>query len=120
MRLERLCQQAFEEDKLLTAESAVPMLEAARTVGRGGGEEAGGSRLLDTCRRFNRDHGKEVKGAGGLEQLQELPVAVGLLGDSIDEVDRLRRMYEPDAGADGACIGSRKRRQPGVIASICL
>eukprot|EP00947_MAST-08B_sp_MAST-8B-sp1_P002354 g2354.t1 len=122
VRLERLCLQALEAEQL-TAESAVPLLEAARAVGSGcdgglGGDHAGRNRLFDTCRRFIRDHGKDVKDAGGLEQLQELPVAVGLLSDSIEEVerlhtevDRLRTKYEPGAGGGGG--GSRKRRRQG-------
>ena len=31
-----------------------------------------------------------MKAAGGIEQLQQLTVAKGLLGDSIDEVERLK------------------------------
>eukprot|EP00947_MAST-08B_sp_MAST-8B-sp1_P004932 g4932.t1 len=122
VRLERLCLQALEDEQL-TAESAVPMLEAARAVGSGidggvgegegdDGAAAGGNRLFDTCRRFILDHGKAVKDAGGFEQLQEMPVAVGLLGDAVEEVDRLRTKYEPDA-SDGSSSGggSRKRRR---------
>jgi hypothetical protein len=126
VRLERLCLQALEDEQL-TAESAVPMLEAARAVGAGidggvgEGEAGGGNRLFDTCRRFILDHGKEVKDAGGLEQLQEhAPVTKGLLGDSIEEVDRLRyendrlrTKYVPGAagGGGGGAGGSRKRRR---------
>jgi hypothetical protein len=115
VRLERLCLQALEDEEL-TAESAVPMLEAARAVGSGidgGVAGSGGNRLFDTCRRFILDQGKAVKDAGGLEQLQEhAPVTKGLLGDSIEEVDRLRRKYEPGAaGGGGGEGGSRKRRR---------
>eukprot|EP00947_MAST-08B_sp_MAST-8B-sp1_P001452 g1452.t1 len=121
VRLERLCLQALEDEQL-TAESAVPLLEAARAVGGGadeGGAAAGGgggNRLFDTCRRFILDHGKAVKDAGGLEQLQEhAPVTKGLLGDAIEENHRLRCKYEPDAageaGSAGGGGGSRKRRR---------
>eukprot|EP00947_MAST-08B_sp_MAST-8B-sp1_P006658 g6658.t1 len=51
VRLERLCLQVLEDEQL-TAESAVPLLEAARAVGGGSDEGAGGNRLFDTCRRF--------------------------------------------------------------------
>ena len=113
VRLERLCLQALEDEQL-TAESAVPLLEAAQAVGSGidGGAGSGGNRLFDTCRRFILDHGKAVKDAGGFEQLQELPaVAVGLLGDAVEEVDRLRCRYEPDTASAAGGGGSRKRQR---------
>eukprot|EP00947_MAST-08B_sp_MAST-8B-sp1_P001450 g1450.t1 len=120
VRLERLCLQALEDEQL-TAESAVPLLEAAQAVGGGadeGGAAAGGgggNRLFDTCRRFILDHGKAVKDAGGLEQLQEhAPVTKGLLGDSIEEVRRLRDEVERlggGSGGTGGGGGSRKRRR---------
>ena len=114
------------EDEQLTAESAVPMLEAARAVGGGidggvgegegdDGAAAGGNRLFDTCRRFILDHGKAVKDAGGFEQLQEHAVTKGLLGDAVEENHRLRTKYEPDAaagsGSGSGGGGSRKRRR---------
>eukprot|EP00947_MAST-08B_sp_MAST-8B-sp1_P002173 g2173.t1 len=77
VRLERLCLQALEGE-YLTAETAVPMLEAARAVG-GGCEAGGGHWLFHRCRRFIQDHSKEVVEAGGLEQLQEHAVTKGLL-----------------------------------------
>ena len=112
VRLERLCLQALEDEQL-TVESAMPLLEAAWALGSGEGEAAGRNRLFDTCRRFILDHGKAVVDTGGLEQLQEdAPVAKGLLRDSIEEIDRLRRKYEPDAASGGGGGGgSCKRRR---------
>eukprot|EP00947_MAST-08B_sp_MAST-8B-sp1_P004931 g4931.t1 len=113
VRLERLCLQALEDEQL-TAESAVPMLEAARAVGSGidggvgEGEAAGGNRLFDTCRRFILDHGKAVKDAGGFEQLQEHAVTKGLLGDAVEEIDRLRTKTKR---VEDCLIRSRKRRR---------
>ena len=53
--------------------------------------------------------------AGWLEQLQELPVAAGLLGDSIEEVKRLRheigRLRAKTKQVEDCLIRSRKRRR---------
>ena len=58
--------------------SAVPLLEAAHTTGDG--------RLLAQCRRFVADNAAEVRASGGVEQLRDLGVAKGLLGDALDRV----------------------------------
>ena len=90
------------EGELLTAGSAVSLLEVTRAVGDGA-ESCG--RLFDACRRFIFQHGKAVKDAGGLDDLQELSVARGLLGDAVEEIHRLR------GGEAGAGGGSRKRQR---------
>ncbi|EOD25787.1 hypothetical protein EMIHUDRAFT_421393 [Emiliania huxleyi CCMP1516] len=78
-RLELLCAQALQER--VGPASAVPLLEAAHTTGDG--------RLLAQCRRFVADHAAEVRASGGVEQLRDLGVAKGLLGDALDQVAEL-------------------------------
>ncbi|EOD31534.1 hypothetical protein EMIHUDRAFT_231698 [Emiliania huxleyi CCMP1516] len=79
-RLERLCAQALQES--VGPASAVPLLEAAHTTGDG--------RLLAQCRRYVADHAAEVRASGGVEQLRDLGVAKGLLGDALDQVAELK------------------------------
>ncbi|EOD39403.1 hypothetical protein EMIHUDRAFT_361353 [Emiliania huxleyi CCMP1516] len=79
-RLELLCAQALQES--VGPASAVPLLEAAHTTGDG--------RLLAHCRRFVADHAAEVRASGGVEQLRDLGVAKGLLGDALDQVAELK------------------------------
>ena len=79
-RLELLCAQALQES--VGPASAVPLLEAAHTMGDG--------RLLAQCRRFVADHAAEVRASGGVEQLRDLGVAKGLLGDALDQVAELK------------------------------
>mmetsp|Transcript_18806 Transcript_18806/g.59923 ORF Transcript_18806/g.59923 Transcript_18806/m.59923 type:complete len:392 (+) Transcript_18806:34-1209(+) len=79
-RLELLCAQALQES--VAPATAVPLLEAAHTTGDG--------RLLAQCRRFVADHAAEVRASGGVEQLRDLGVAKGLLGDALDQVAELK------------------------------
>ena len=61
--------------------SVVPSLETACA--------ADDERLVAQCRRFVAEHSGEVRAKGGVEQLRDLGVAKGLLGDSMDRVVRL-------------------------------
>ena len=79
-RLELLCAQALQES--VGPATAVPLLEAAHTTGDG--------RLLAQCRRYVADHAAEVRASGGVEQLRDLGVAKGLLGDALDQVAELK------------------------------
>ncbi|EOD38747.1 hypothetical protein EMIHUDRAFT_361563, partial [Emiliania huxleyi CCMP1516] len=79
-RLELLCAQALQES--VAPATAVPLLEAAHTLGDG--------RLLAQCRRFVADHAAEVRASGGVEQLRDFGVAKGLLGDALDQVAELK------------------------------
>ncbi|EOD41568.1 hypothetical protein EMIHUDRAFT_349124 [Emiliania huxleyi CCMP1516] len=79
-RLELLCAQALQES--VGPASAVPLLEAAHATGDG--------RLLAQCRRYVADHAAEVRASGGVEQLRDLGVAKGLLGDALDQVAELK------------------------------
>ena len=79
-RLELLCAQALQES--LGPASAVPLLEAAHATGDG--------RLLAQCRRYVADNAAEVRASGGVEQLRDLGVAKGLLGDALDQVAELK------------------------------
>ncbi|EOD27096.1 hypothetical protein EMIHUDRAFT_353724, partial [Emiliania huxleyi CCMP1516] len=79
-RLELLCAQALQES--VAPATAVPLLEAAHTMGDG--------RLLAQCRRFVADHAAEVRASGGVEQLRDFGVAKGLLGDALDQVAELK------------------------------
>ena len=79
-RLELLCAQALQES--VAPATAVPLLEAAHTLGDG--------RLLAQCRRYVADHAAEVRASGGVEQLRDLGVAKGLLGDALDQVAELK------------------------------
>ncbi|EOD25702.1 hypothetical protein EMIHUDRAFT_100655 [Emiliania huxleyi CCMP1516] len=56
--------------------------QAAHTTGDG--------RLLAQCRRYVADHAAEVRASGGVEQLRNMGVAKGLLGDALDQVAELR------------------------------
>ena len=67
----------LESPMLLTASTAVPLLEQSRIHAV---EDDG--RLFDTCRRFVLENGSAVVAAGGLEQLQEHAVTKGLLRDA--------------------------------------
>ena len=80
-RLELLCAQALQES--VGPASAVPLLEAAHATGDG--------RLLAQCRRYVADHAAEVRASGGVEQLRDLGVAKGLLGDALDQVAELQK-----------------------------
>merc|ERR1711965_827368 len=80
-RLELLCAQALQES--VGPATAVPLLEAAHTMGDG--------RLLAQCRRYVADHAAEVRASGGVEQLRDLGVAKGLLGDALDQVAELQK-----------------------------
>ena len=90
-RLELLCAQALQES--VAPATAVPLLEAAHTMGDG--------RLLAQCRRYVADHAAEVRASGGVEQLRDLGVAKGLLGDALDQVAELKM------GAARAAAGQR-------------
>ncbi|EOD20532.1 hypothetical protein EMIHUDRAFT_355105, partial [Emiliania huxleyi CCMP1516] len=79
-RLELLCAQALQES--VAPATAVPLLEAAHTLGDG--------RLLAQCRRYVADHAAEVRASGGVEQLRDFGVAKGLLGDALDQVAELK------------------------------
>ncbi|EOD38811.1 hypothetical protein EMIHUDRAFT_224247 [Emiliania huxleyi CCMP1516] len=79
-RLELLCAQALQES--VAPATAVPLLEAAHTMGDG--------RLLAQCRCFVADHAAEVRASGGVEQLRDFGVAKGLLGDALDQVAELK------------------------------
>ncbi|EOD37512.1 hypothetical protein EMIHUDRAFT_313262 [Emiliania huxleyi CCMP1516] len=79
-RLELLCAQALQES--VGPATAVPLLEAAHMTGDG--------RLLAQCRRYVADHAAEVRASGGVEQLSDLGVAKGLLGDALDQVSELQ------------------------------
>ena len=79
-RLELLCAQALQES--VAPATAVPLLEAAHTMGDG--------RLLAQCRRYVADHAAEVRASGGVEQLRDFGVAKGLLGDALDQVAELK------------------------------
>ena len=82
-RLAQLCLKALVEDQL-AADTAVPLLEAAHN-------DASNELLFNECRRFILDNGGAVKAAGGIDDLQQHAVTKGLLCDSIDEVERLRK-----------------------------
>ncbi|EOD18499.1 hypothetical protein EMIHUDRAFT_350095, partial [Emiliania huxleyi CCMP1516] len=79
-RLELLCAQALQES--VAPATAVPLLEAAHTMGDG--------RLLAQCRRYVADHAAEVRASGGVEHLRDFGVAKGLLGDALDQVAELK------------------------------
>ncbi|EOD22561.1 hypothetical protein EMIHUDRAFT_116656 [Emiliania huxleyi CCMP1516] len=79
-RLELLCAQALLES--VGPASAVPLLEAAHATGDGW--------LLAQCRRYVADNAAEVRASGGVEQLRDLGVAKGLLGDALDQVAELK------------------------------
>ncbi|EOD29066.1 hypothetical protein EMIHUDRAFT_365941, partial [Emiliania huxleyi CCMP1516] len=90
-RLELLCAQALQES--VAPATAVPLLEAAHTMSDG--------RLLAQCRRFVADHAAEVRASGGVEQLRDLGVAKGLLGDALDQVAELKGTVAALNGTQG-------------------
>ena len=67
------------------ANAAAPLLEAARHT-----SFSGDGQLLAQCRRYVADHAAEVRASGGVEQLRDLGVAKGLLGDALDQVAELK------------------------------
>ena len=79
-RLELLCAQALQERVGPT--TAVPLLQVACA------EE--NERLFAQCRRFVAEHSGAVRASGGVEQLRDLGVAKGLLGDAMDQVTQLK------------------------------
>ena len=97
-RLELLCAQALQES--VAPATAVPLLEAAHTLGDG--------RLLAQCRRFVADHAAEVRASGGVEQLRDLGLLKGLLADSMDRVTQLEAASPPRAGRPGR-VGTATR-----------
>jgi hypothetical protein len=80
-RLKLLCQQAIEAS--LEPQNAVQLLGAAHVTEN--------ERLFDQCRQYIVQHGVEVKRSGGLEDVEDLGVARGLLGDAIDRCAHLER-----------------------------
>ena len=90
-RLELLCAQALQES--VGPASAVPLLEAAHATGDG--------RLRAQCRRFVADNAAEVRASGGVEQLRDLGVAKGLLGDAFDQVAELKGTVAALKGTQG-------------------
>ncbi|EOD38772.1 hypothetical protein EMIHUDRAFT_224182 [Emiliania huxleyi CCMP1516] len=86
-RLELLCAQALQES--VGPATAVPLLEAAHTMGDG--------RLLAQCRRYVADHAAEVRASGGV--LRDFGVAKGLLGDALDQVAELKETVAELKGA---------------------
>ena len=100
-RLEVLCARALQES--VGPATAVPLLEAARKTGDG--------RLLAQCRRYVADHAAEVRASGGVEQLRDLGVAKGLLGDALDQVAELKRAAIWRGPAIGIW-GAGQRRPP--------
>ena len=83
-RLELLCLQAIEGS--LGPQNAVQLLEGAHTTHN--------ERLFAQCRKYIIEHGAEVKRGGGLEELQAIGVARGLLGDSIDRCVYFKQQCE--------------------------
>ena len=83
-RLELLCLQAIESS--LGPQNAVQLLEGAHTTHN--------ERLFAQCRKYIVEHGAEIKSGGGLEELQALGVAKGLLGDAIDRCVQLKQECE--------------------------
>jgi sugar lactone lactonase YvrE len=107
VRLERLTMLALSSLRMMTPESAVPLLEASC-----GSDEAGDERLFDEYRRFVLDHGPAVLEAGGLDQLRELDVAKEMLRDTIQEIQRLRvKCGEAVDGEPEPSPRPRKRRR---------
>ena len=80
-RLGLLVTKAMTE--AVRGDTAVPFLEAAQTMGD--------ARLFGQCRSWIAEKPGEVRRSGGVEQLTDLGVAKGLLGDAMDEVVRLKR-----------------------------
>ena len=83
-RLEALVLQSLQEN--VSAESVVPMLDAVA-----GSECDEDVRLFEQCRRFILSHSGDVVRAGALDDVHELSIAKGLLGDSWHELSDTRR-----------------------------
>ena len=83
-RLELLCLQAIEGS--LGPQNAVQLLEGAHSTQN--------ERLFAQCRQYILEHGVEVKRGGGLEELETLGVARGLLGDAIDRCAHFKQQSE--------------------------
>ena len=66
-------------------ENAAPLLEAAQHTSC-----SSDGRLLAQCHRYVADHAAEVRASGGVEQLRDLGMANGLLGDALDQVVELK------------------------------
>ena len=79
-RLEMLCARALQER--VGPANAVPLLEAACAT-----ED---DWLFTQCRRLVAERISAVRASGGVEQLRDLGVAKGLLGDAIDQVAQLK------------------------------
>ena len=73
-RLELLCLHAIESS--LGPHNAMQLLEGANNTQN--------ERLFIECRQYIVEHGAEIKRSGGLEELEALGGAKGLLRDSID------------------------------------
>ena len=83
-RLELLCLSAIEDS--LGPQNAIQLLEGAHTTYN--------ERLFAQCRQYITDHSAEVKRSSGLEELQALGIAKGLLGDSIDRCAHFEHQCE--------------------------
>jgi hypothetical protein len=90
-RLELLCLQAIEGS--LAPQNAVQLLEGAHSTQN--------ERLFAQCRHYITEHSVEVKRGGGLEELQGLGVARGLLGDAIDRCEQLQQRLSVLEKGDG-------------------
>ena len=80
-RLELICQQAIECS--LGPQNVVPILEGAHITQN--------ERLFSQCRQYVAEHGLEVQARGGLDELQTLGMAKGLLADSIARCAHLQQ-----------------------------
>lgn len=90
-RLELLCLQAIEGS--LAPQNAVQLLEGAHSTQN--------ERLFAQCRHYITEHSVEAKRGGGLEELQGLGVARGLLGDAIDRCEQLQQRLSVLEKGDG-------------------
>ena len=90
-RLELLCARAVQER--VGAGNAVPLLQAASATSD--------ERLFDQCRRYVTEHSGAVRASGGVEQLRDLGVAKGLLGDALDRVAEMEAKYEAKPSGGG-------------------
>ena len=70
----------------VSAESVVPVLDAVA-----GSECDEDARLFEQCRRFILSHSGDVVRAGALDDVHELSIAKGLLGDSWHELSDTKR-----------------------------
>jgi len=83
-RLEALVLQSLQAG--VSAESVVPLLDAVA-----GSECDEDVRLFEQCRHFILSHSGDVVRAGALDDVHELSIAKGLLGDSWHELSDTRR-----------------------------